>query len=111
MHGNNTIFAPATPVGESSITIVRLSGSDALSIAGKIFSKSKTTTQPEDINSYQSHTIHHGYLLEGNEIIDEVVLFIFRAPNSYTGEDVIEFSTHGGSFVFRKLSAMLCKYE
>ncbi len=110
MHSTQTtIFAAATPIGESSISVIRISGSDALEIAGRVFSKSKELLTAENVLGFPSHTIHHGFVFDNDEIIDEVVLLIFKAPNSYTGEDVAEISTHGGSFVYRKLCSLLFK--
>lgn len=104
-----TIFAAATTIGESSISVIRISGNMAFEIAGRIFSKIREPRRPEDISKLLSHTIHHGFIYDGEEFLDEVVLSIFKSPNSYTGEDVIEISTHGGSFVFRKISNLLIK--
>lgn len=106
---NRIIFAPATMVGESGITVIRLSGKDTFSLISNCLSKSYAGFLPADVDHYTSHTTHHGYLFSGADFIDEVVVTFFKAPNSYTGEDVAEISTHGGSYIFRKVSDLLMK--
>jgi tRNA modification GTPase len=110
MAENATIFAAATPIGESSISIIRISGNKAFEIVSRVFSKAKKKFSPENISNLPSHTIHHGYIFDDDELVDEVVLFLFEYPNSFTGEDVIEISSHGGSYVYRKLSSLLVKH-
>jgi len=104
---NRTIFAPATLVGESGITVTRVSGNDAFTIVSKIYSRSKHTGNREKINDLNSHTAHHGYIFDSERLIDEAVVTIFKAPNSYTGEDVVEISTHGGSHIFNNINMLL----
>lgn len=106
LNNSSTIFAPATPIGESSITVIRISGKDTFPVISKCFSKSKTI-QPFDFNQAESHTVHHGYLFDGGGIIDEVVISIFKNTHSFTGEDVAEISAHGGSYIFCKISILL----
>ncbi len=106
---NRIIFAPATMVGESGITVIRLSGKDTFSAISNCLSKAYENFQPANINHYTSHTTQHGYLFDGSEFIDEVVVTFFKGPNSYTGEDVAEISTHGGSYIYRKVSDLLVK--
>ena len=95
----DTIVAVATTIGKSSINVIRLSGKDAISIANKIFSR--------DITKFKSHTINYGYILEGNEKVDEVFLSIFLSPKSFTMEDVIEISMHGGPTSVNKVMELL----
>ncbi len=57
----------------------------------------------------ESHTAHHGFLFEGGELIDEVVVTIFKDPNSYTGEDVVEVASHGGVYIFHKINSLLVR--
>ncbi len=106
-NNNTTIFAPATPVGESSITVIRISGNDAFSVLNRIFSKNGDAFFGINFNELTSHTAHHGFIFSKNELIDEVVITIFKAPNSFTGEDVAELASHGGRFVFKKISTLL----
>ena len=96
---DDTIAAIATLVGESSINVIRVSGKDSISIVNKIFSK--------DISSVPSHTIHYGFIMENNEKIDEVFVSIFKSPKSFTTEDVVEISTHGGIVSVNKVMELL----
>lgn len=90
----DTIVAPATPIGEGGIGIVRISGSKALEIADKIF-MSKDGKKP---SKYKTYSVHYGHIIEGinKNILDEVLLTVMRAPKSYTKEDVVEINCHGG---------------
>ncbi len=92
----STIAAIATPAGEGAISIVRISGPDAIALAKTFFSG--------PIESYQSHTAHMGRVLdEAGGILDQVLAIVFRAPRSYTGEDTVEIHCHGGSLVTKKV--------
>jgi tRNA modification GTPase len=104
---NRTIFAPSTQVGESGITVIRISGKDAFSTLSKIFSKKADEFSPVDFTKTPSHSAIHGYLTEGVDVIDEAVVTIFKSPNSYTGEDVAEISSHGGGYIYRKINNLL----
>jgi tRNA modification GTPase len=97
--GEDTIAAISTPLGEGGLGIVRISGKEALSIADKIF---KGKVHP---GKAQSHTANHGVIIdpETKEIIDEVLLTVMLSPKSYTTEDMVEISCHGGSFVLYKV--------
>lgn len=89
---NDTIVAIATPPGIGAIGVIRLSGDKVFEITNKLFQSKNLAEQP-------ANTLHVGYLKEGNTILDEVVISIFKAPASYTGEDVIEISCHGSPYV------------
>jgi len=95
---DDVISAISTPIGEGGISVVRLSGKDALQVADKIFYGSVR------LSNVPTHTAHFGRIanLEGN-VIDEVVALVFKAPHSYTGENVVELSCHGGILVTRKI--------
>ncbi|MBI5787588.1 MAG: tRNA uridine-5-carboxymethylaminomethyl(34) synthesis GTPase MnmE [Candidatus Schekmanbacteria bacterium] len=95
MSTSDTIAALATPPGSSGIGIVRLSGSDSVAILHKIFRPSKKRALP-------SHTLIHGRIYNNEQIIDEVLVSIMRAPHSFTCEDVVEINCHGGSLPLRK---------
>ena len=95
----DTICAIATMVGESSINVIRVSGKDSIEIVNKIFSK--------DISNVQSHTVHYGFIMENNEKVDEVFVSIFKSPKSFTTEDVVEISTHGGISSVNKVMELL----
>jgi len=105
----NTIAAISTPIGEGGISIIRLSGEKAFSIVEKLFSKSKDGYKRIIIGEVNSHTIHFGYLYDGDNIVDEVLVSIFKSPNTYTGEDVVEISSHGGVFVTQKVLGLMIK--
>ncbi len=88
---DDTIAAIATPLGLGSLSVVRLSGKNSLEIADRVFRSSKG--KPSE---YPTHTLHYGVIHEGDLLIDEVMLAVMRAPHSYTTEDVVEISCHGG---------------
>jgi tRNA modification GTPase len=96
-----TIAAISTPRGEGGIAIIRLSGGGVFSVAEKIF---RGVKKPSEMNGY---TCTFGHIMSGEREIDECVLTVFRAPNSYTGEDVIEFAVHGGDFTAKKTLSLL----
>ncbi len=97
MYGiNETIAAIATPPGEGAIGIIRLSGEQAISIADKIF-KGKA------LSKQATHTIHFGKIVDGDEVVDEVVASLYKGPKSYTGEDVVEISCHGSQYVLERV--------
>ncbi len=96
----DTIVAISTPLGVSGIGIVRLSGDKAISIAEKIFfprNKKKIVSQ------LPTFTVHLGYIIDNGEILDEVLMTIMRKPHSYTCEDVVEFSCHGGPVILKRV--------
>ena len=95
----DTIAAVATTIGESSINVIRISGKESINVANKIFSK--------DISNVPSHTVHYGFIVENNEKIDEVFLSVFRTPKSFTTEDVVEISVHGGSASVNKVMELV----
>ncbi|NQT46719.1 MAG: tRNA uridine-5-carboxymethylaminomethyl(34) synthesis GTPase MnmE [Candidatus Omnitrophica bacterium] len=100
---DDTIVAISTPVGEGGIGIVRLSGPDALVIAGKVF-RPKGPVGPAQFPTY---TTHYGHICDNDEVIDEVILTVMRAPKSYTKEDVVEINCHGGLVALKKVLALL----
>jgi len=106
---NTTIFGPATLVGDSGITVIRVSGKDSFSIVSKVFSASMAELTRIDLTQFKNHSAHHGYIFDGNVLVDEAVITIYKAPGSYTGEDVIEISTHGGSYIYKIISGLLSK--
>ncbi|WP_423363877.1 tRNA uridine-5-carboxymethylaminomethyl(34) synthesis GTPase MnmE [Mycoplasma sp. P36-A1] len=96
---NDTIVALATPNMKSAISMLRVSGDEAIEIVDNIFTKS--------LKEVESHTIHYGYIKDHGEKIDEVLVSVFRAPKSFTTEDVVEISTHGGVAISRKVLNLL----
>jgi len=89
---NDTIVALATPPGLGAIAVIRLSGPKAIEIVSSVFSK-------KNLNTKSSHTVHLGKIINGKEVIDEVVVTIYKAPKSYTGEEVVEISCHGAPLI------------
>jgi tRNA modification GTPase len=92
---NHTIVALATPAGSGAVAIIRLSGQEAISIANHLFE----SVSKKDLRKQKTHTIHLGYIKDGDKVLDQVLLSIFKNPHSYTGEDVIEISCHGSPFI------------
>lgn len=90
------IAAIATPVGEGGIAVIRVSGDEAIDKVATIF-------RGKDLKSAQTHTVHFGHLVRNGKKIDEVVATIFRSPKSYTGEDTVEISCHGGVLVTQEV--------
>jgi len=107
-YDNRIIFAPASQVGESGITVVRLSGLGSIELISNCFSRTYTLNKVS-AEDFKTHTAYHGYLYDEDEIIDKAVVTVFKGPNSYTGEDVAEISTHGGSFIYRRVDELLIK--
>lgn len=107
----DTIAAISTPPGEGGIAIIRMSGKEAFTTIEKFFFKDLLQTQTISIDKIPSHTIHFGYFFDGKELIDEVLLSIFKEPNSYTGENVIEISSHGGTLIAQKILQTLLKAD
>lgn len=101
----DTIAAISTPRGEGGIGIVRLSGDESLGILSKIFKpKSK-----KDIKDIKSYTINYGHIYDGEELIDEVLVSVMKAPNTYTREDIVEINCHGGYLITQKVLELVLK--
>lgn len=103
----DTIAAIATAMSNSGIGIIRISGDEALDVADRIFRPKKGSRKVSDM---ETHTIHYGYVTDGDEVIDEVMLLIMKAPRSYTCEDTIEIDCHGGVLVMKKILETVLKY-
>ncbi|MDR9488688.1 tRNA uridine-5-carboxymethylaminomethyl(34) synthesis GTPase MnmE [Salibacter sp.] len=102
MHSNteDTICALASGSGPAAISVIRISGPKAIEICNTIF-------KGKDLNKVDSHTIHFGTIREDDVLVDEVLVSVFKGPNSYTGEDVIELSCHGSPFIRQKIINLL----
>ena len=85
---NDTIVAPATPKG-GALCIIRMSGEDAIAVCDKVFRGRKSLLEAK------TATLHYGNIVDGEEVVDDVLVSIFRAPYSYTGENSVEISAHG----------------
>ena len=103
----DTIAAIATAMSNSGIGIVRISGDEALEVADRIFRPKRGSRKVSDM---ETHTIHYGYVVDGEEVVDEVMLLIMKAPRSYTCEDTIEIDCHGGVLVMKKILETVLKY-
>ncbi len=99
---HDTIAAISTADVEAAISIVRLSGADAIEIAEKIFSRK--------LNHVPSHTVHYGFIKDQNETVDEVLVSVFRAPKTFTREDIVEINCHGGRIVTRRVLALCLQH-
>ena len=95
----DTIVAISTALGVGAISIVRVSGNDALNIVNKIYDK--------DITTYEANTINYGHIIDNGTVIDEVLVSVFKAPKTYTKEDIVEINSHGGIAVTNKIVELL----
>lgn len=95
MYTKDTIAAICTPPGEGGVALIRISGPEALAVAGRIFSG--------EVTSFASHTVHYGTLFDGETPLDQVLLTVMHNPRSYTGEDTVEICCHGGSILSRRV--------
>ena len=96
----DTIAAIATAVSDSGIGIIRISGDTAIGIADRVYRSNKDHKRLSDV---KSHTIHYGYIYDGDELIDEVMVVVMCAPNTYTKEDTVEIDCHGGILVMNRI--------
>jgi len=99
---NDTIVALATPAGAGAIGVIRLSGTDAINIISRVF-------KGKDLSKQASHTIHFGHIVDGDVILDEVLVSLFVAPRSYTRENVVEISCHGSNYIIESIIKLLIK--
>lgn len=104
MFKKDTIAAISTGMSNSGIGIVRISGEDALHIIDQIY-KGK-----DILSEVSSHTIHYGFIKDGDKTIDEVLVTVMRAPRTFTGEDTVEINCHGGVFVVKRILETVLKY-
>ena len=99
MYQNDTIIALATPSGAGAIAIIRLSGSKAIAMVDASFKSIHAKT----LTTQRTHTIHLGHIVDDSRVLDEVLVSIFKNPKSYTGEDVVEISCHGSSYIQQEI--------
>ena len=99
MYQNDTIIALATPSGAGAIAVIRLSGSKAIAMVDASFKSIST----KKLVSQKTHTIHLGHIVEDSRVLDEVLVSVFKNPKSYTGEDVVEISCHGSSYIQQEI--------
>ena len=104
---SDTIAAIATALSPSGIGIIRISGDEAFNIADKIF-KNKNSKRL-NVKEFESHTVHYGFIFDEDNMIDEVLLTVFRNPRSYTKEDIVEINCHGGPYILNKVLETVIK--
>lgn len=102
---NDSIVALATASGAGAIAVIRVSGLDAISIAASVFRSVKN----KELTKQKSHTLHLGHIADGEKIIDEVLVSVFKGPNSYTGENTIEISCHGSTYIQQQIIQLLLR--
>lgn len=106
MYREDTIAAIATPGSGSGIGVIRISGENAIEVADKIFHpKNRNKRLPEQ----PTYTIHYGNIVDGDKLLDEVIVLLMRGPHSYTAEDTVEIDCHGGTFVMRKILELVIR--
>jgi tRNA modification GTPase len=101
----DTIVALASPSGAGAIAVIRISGNEALTIAASVFQ----SVTGKDITKQRSHTLHLGHIVDDHKVIDQVLLSIFKGPNSYTGENTIEISCHGSTYIQQQIIQLLLR--
>ena len=106
MDNTSTIAAISTALSNSGIGIVRISGEDAFEIANKIF---KPFNETQKVTDFKSHTVHYGFVHDGDKTIDECLVLFMRGPHTYTREDVVEIDCHGGVLVVKKILETVLK--
>lgn len=105
MISQDTIVALASPSGAGAIAVIRISGADAITTATAVFQ----SVSGKDITKQKTHTLHLGHIVDGTKIIDQVLLSIFKGTNSYTGENTIEISCHGSSYIQQQIIQLLLR--
>ena len=101
-----TIAAISTAVSSSGIGIVRISGDQAFEIADRVYRSPKGKKK---LSEQQSHTVHYGYICDGDEVLDEVLVVLMRAPRSFTAEDTVEIDCHGGVYAIQRVLEAVIK--
>ena len=102
---NDSIVALATPSGAGAISIIRVSGPDAIEIGANVFKSIKN----KDLKQQKTHTLHLGHIIDEGKTLDEVLISIFKGPNSYTGENTIEISCHGSTYIQQQIIQLLLR--
>ena len=101
-----TIAAISTAMSASGIGIVRISGDEAMDVISRIY---RSKNGKKNIREVQSHTIHYGFIYDGEDVVDEVLVMIMRGPHTYTGEDTVEIDCHGGGYAMKKVLETVLK--
>ncbi|MNQ34374.1 tRNA modification GTPase MnmE [compost metagenome] len=105
MINQDSIVALATPSGAGAIAIIRISGSEAITIGNSVFKSIKN----KDLTKQKTHTLHLGHIIDDSKTLDEVLVSVFKGPNSYTGEDTIEISCHGSTYIQQQIIQLLLR--
>jgi len=105
MLNNDSIVALATASGAGAIAIIRISGQDAINIANSVFKSIKE----KDLTRQKTHTLHLGHIVDGAKTLDQVLVSIFKGPNSYTGENTVEISCHGSTYIQQQIIQLLLR--
>lgn len=105
MISHDTIVALATPSGAGAIAVIRISGKDAITIAGQVFQ----SVSGKDIAKQKTHTLHLGHIVDDNKVIDQILLSLFKGTNSYTGEPTVEISCHGSTYIQQQIIQLLLR--
>ncbi|MDL2224050.1 tRNA uridine-5-carboxymethylaminomethyl(34) synthesis GTPase MnmE [Bacteroidales bacterium OttesenSCG-928-M06] len=106
MLDRETICAISTPPGVGGIAVIRISGTEAFAIVDKIFVPTKKNTS---LQEQQAYTLSYGKIFKGDEVLDEVIAGVFRSPNSFTGEDTVELTCHGSTYIQQEILKLLLK--
>jgi tRNA modification GTPase len=102
---NDSIVALATPSGAGAIAVIRISGNEAITIGNSVFKSIKN----KDLLKQKTHTLHLGHIMDDTKTLDEVLVSIFKGPNSYTGENTIEISCHGSTYIQQQIIQLLLR--
>lgn len=105
MISQDTIVALATPSGAGAIAVIRVSGADAIAICSHLF----RSISGKDLSKQKSHTIHLGHIVDGERVLDEVLVSLFKGTNSYSGEPTVEISCHGSSYIQQEIIQLLLR--
>jgi len=105
MISNDTIVALATPSGAGAIAVIRISGKEAITIASSVFQ----SISGKDITKQRTHTLHLGHIVDDNKVLDQVLLSLFKGTNSYTGENTVEISCHGSTYIQQQIIQLLLR--
>lgn len=105
MISQDTIVALASPSGAGAIAVIRISGKDAITIAASVFQ----SVSGKDLTKQKTHTLHLGHIVDGNKTIDQVLVSIFKGTQSYTGENTIEISCHGSTYIQQQIIQLLLR--
>ena len=105
MNSQETIVALASPSGAGAIAVIRISGENAIAISASVFE----SISGKDISKQKTHSLHLGHIIDGKKVIDQVLLSIFKGTNSYTGENTVEISCHGSTFIQQQIIQLLLR--